>query len=93
MELGKVLEPLDRFREKMLFLRGLYNEEALKGDIHSSQTGNLLTGAPLASGGEIRSGISFDQVLAQTLRPRDQGAEPRARAASRRSRRSTRTTR
>ena len=28
--------------------------------------GNLLSGAPLASGGEIRSGTSFDQVLAQT---------------------------
>ena len=42
------------------------NEEALKGNIHSSQTGNLLSGAPLASGGEIRSGTSFDQLLAQT---------------------------
>ena len=66
------------FREKMLFIRGLYNAEALKGNIHSSQTGNLLSGAPLASGGEIRSGTSIDQLLAQTLRPLDQGAEPRA---------------
>src|SRR6266498_723158 len=54
MELGKVLAPLADFREKMLFIRGLYNDEALKGNIHSSQTGNLLSGAPLASGGEIR---------------------------------------
>jgi hypothetical protein len=66
MELGKVLTPLADFRERMLFIRGLYNAEALKGNIHSSQTGNLLSGAPLASGGEIRSGTSFDQVLAQT---------------------------
>src|SRR5262245_14168868 len=65
MELGKVLAPLSDFREKMLFIRGLYNEEALKGNIHSSQTGNLLSGAPLASGGEIRSGTSIDQLLAQ----------------------------
>src|SRR6186713_1022067 len=65
MELGKVLAPLTDFREKMLFIRGLYNEEALKGNIHSSQTGNLLSGAPLASGGEIRSGTSIDQLLAQ----------------------------
>lgn len=64
MELGKVLEPLAPHREKLLFLRGLYNEEALKGNIHSSQTGNLLSGAPLASGGAIRSGTSVDQVLA-----------------------------
>ena len=65
MELGQVLAPLSDFREKMLFIRGLYNEQALKGNIHSSQTGNLLSGAPLASGGEIRSGTSVDQVLAQ----------------------------
>ncbi|MDA7598283.1 DUF1552 domain-containing protein, partial [bacterium] len=66
MELGKVLEPLANFREKMLFINGLYHEEARKGNIHSSQTGNLLSGAPIASGGEIRSGTSMDQLLAQS---------------------------
>src|SRR5437867_2014018 len=65
MELGKVLSPLNDFKEKMLFINGLFNAEALKGNIHSSQTGNLLSGAPLASGGDIRSGTSIDQVLAQ----------------------------
>jgi hypothetical protein len=65
LELGQVLAPLASYREKMLFIRGLFNAEALKGNIHSSQTGNLLSGAPLASGGEIRSGTSFDQLLAQ----------------------------
>jgi hypothetical protein len=65
MVLGKVLAPLTDLREKMLFIRGLYNEQALKGNIHSSQTGNLLSGAPLASGGDIRSGTSVDQLLAQ----------------------------
>ena len=66
MELGQVLAPLQDFREKLLFISGLYNEQALKGNIHSSQTGNLLSGAPLASGGDIRSGTSVDQLLAQT---------------------------
>lgn len=66
MKLGQVLAPLADFREKLLFIRGLYNVEATKGNIHSSQTGNLLSGAPLASGGEVRSGTSFDQLLAQT---------------------------
>ena len=66
MELGRVLEPLAAYREKMLFVRGLYHEEARKGNIHSSQTGNMLSGASIASGGEIRSGTSFDQALAQT---------------------------
>jgi len=68
MELGPVLEPLSDFREKLLFVGGLYNEQALKGNIHSSQTGNMLSGAPLADGGEIRSGTSFDQVIAQHYR-------------------------
>src|SRR5580692_9390042 len=65
MQLGKVLTPLTDFRDKMLVIKGLYNAEALKGNIHSSQTGNLLSGAPLASGGEIRSGTSIDQLVAQ----------------------------
>ncbi len=65
MELGQVLAPLTDFREKMLFIRGLHNAEALKGNIHSSQTGNLLSGAPLSSGGEIKSGTSIDQLVAQ----------------------------
>lgn len=66
LEFGQVLAPLNDLRDKTLFIRGLYNEQALKGNIHSSQTGNLLSGAPLAPGGEIRSGTSVDQLLAQT---------------------------
>jgi hypothetical protein len=65
MELGQVLAPLNDFREKLTFIRGLYNAEALIGGIHSCQTGNLLTGAHLAPGGEIKSGISCDQVIAE----------------------------
>jgi hypothetical protein len=64
LEFGKVLEPLAPFREKTVFVKGLYNAEAMKGNIHSSQTGNLLSGAPLSAGGEIKSGTSFDQVIA-----------------------------
>ena len=66
LEFGQVLAPLADVGHKSLFIRGLYNEQALKGNIHSSQTGNLLSGAPLAAGGEIRSGTSVDQMLAQT---------------------------
>jgi len=67
MELGRVLHPLNDYRDRMVFIRGLYNAEALKGNIHSSQTGNLLSGAPLASGGTIRSGTSVDQLVAQKI--------------------------
>ena len=68
MKLGKVLTPLNDFRDQMVFIRGLYSAEALKGNIHSSQTGNLLSGAPLAAGGTIRSGTSVDQVVARRNR-------------------------
>ena len=67
MELGKVLHPLNDFRDRMVFIKGLYNAEALKGNIHSSQTGNLLSGAPLSAGGTIRSGTSVDQIVAQRI--------------------------
>ncbi|MCA9181919.1 MAG: DUF1552 domain-containing protein [Planctomycetales bacterium] len=67
MELGKVLQPLSDFREQLVFIQGLYNAEALKGNIHSSQTGNLLSGAPLAAGGNIMSGTSVDQVVAKHI--------------------------
>lgn len=65
MELGQVLAPLTDFRKKMVYIRGLFNAEALKGNIHSSMTGNILSGAPLTAGGEIRSGTSIDQLIAQ----------------------------
>jgi hypothetical protein len=68
MQLGKVLESLLPVREKMVFLRGLYNQEALIGGIHSCQTGNLLTGAHLAPAGEIKSGVSCDQVVAERMK-------------------------
>lgn len=67
MELGKVLEPLAPFREKLNFVEGLFNEQALYGGIHSAQTGQLLSGARLAPGGAVRSGISMDQVMARRI--------------------------
>jgi hypothetical protein len=51
----------------MTLVRGLYNAEAGKGGIHSAQTGNLLSGAPLEGGGGIHSGVSMDQLVAQKL--------------------------
>jgi len=68
MTLGKVLEPLLPVREKLNFIRGLYNAEALIGGIHSCQTGNLLTGAHLEPAGAIKSGISCDQVVADKMK-------------------------
>ncbi len=74
MELGKCLEPLEPFKGKMNFIKGLYNEAATGVGIHPGQTGNLLSGAKLQKGAELRGGVSMDQVLAnhlgqQTLQP------------------------
>ena len=66
-------------RENALRPRSLQRAGDLKGNIHSSQTGNLLSGSPLASGGEIRSGHQRRPVPRGDLRPIDQGAQPGAR--------------
>src|SRR5689334_16787660 len=66
MQLGRVLEPLNPHREKLTFVRGLRNLVGGPG-IHSSQTGNLLSGVTLGAGGEVRSGVSFDQIVAQRI--------------------------
>jgi hypothetical protein len=67
MELGPSLEPLLPFRDRLNFIGGLFNEAATNVGIHPGQTGNLLSGARLTRGPEIRGGISFDQVLANRL--------------------------
>jgi hypothetical protein len=66
MELGPCLEPLAPWRERMVFLRGLWNEQANNGIIHCMQTGNMLSGAAMAKN-EVHTGISFDQVMAQQI--------------------------
>lgn len=65
LQLGKVLEPVEPFKDKLNFVRGLYNPNARGCGIHSCMTGNLLTGSRLASGGRIHAGVSVDQMLAK----------------------------
>ena len=67
MELGPSLEPLAPLRERLNFIGGLFNEAATNVGIHPGQTGNLLSGARLTKGPEIRGGVSFDQVLGAGL--------------------------
>ena len=67
MEFGPSLEPLLPFRERVNFIGGLFNEAATNVGIHPGQTGNLLSGARLTKGPEIRGGVSFDQILANRL--------------------------
>lgn len=66
MELGQCLAPLEPWKERLVFLRGLWNEQANNGVIHCMQTGNMLSGAPMSKT-EVRTGISFDQLMAQRI--------------------------
>ncbi len=64
MELGKSLAPMEPIKHKMNFITGLFNENATEVGIHPGQTGNILSGAALQKGSELRGDISMDQVLA-----------------------------
>lgn len=67
MELGRCLEPLAPLRAKINVVNGLFNKRALGVGIHPGQTGNILSGAPLQKGAELKGGISVDQMLARHL--------------------------
>lgn len=67
MELGKSLQPLLPLREKINVVSGLFNRSAVGVGIHPGQTGNILSGASLQKGAELRGGISVDQVLAGAI--------------------------
>src|SRR5436309_5956605 len=65
MELGKSLEPMAPLKTKMNFITGLFNKNATGVGIHPGQTGNILSGAALQKGAELKGGVSVDQVLAR----------------------------
>src|SRR5262249_41406455 len=67
MELGRCLEPLVPLRSKLNVVNGLFNKHALGVGIHPGQTGNILSGAALQKGAELKGGISVDQMLAKHL--------------------------
>ena len=54
LELGKSLEPLEPYKGKLNFVTGLFNKNATNVGIHPGQTGNLLSGAALQKGAELR---------------------------------------
>ena len=67
-------------------VNGLFNKHALGVGIHPGQTGNILSGAALRKGAELKGGISVDQMLAKHLGEDDRPAEhgPGLRAADHR---------
>lgn len=67
MELSKTLTPMEPFKDKLNVISGLFNKNATGVGIHPGQTGNILSGASLQKGAELRGGISVDQVLANHI--------------------------
>ena len=67
MELGRSLQPLKELRGKINVVNGLFNKQATGVGIHPGQTGNILSGAALQKGAELKGGISVDQLLARHL--------------------------
>ncbi|HUP78057.1 MAG TPA: DUF1552 domain-containing protein, partial [Pirellula sp.] len=69
MELGAGLQPMLPHRDQMIFIRGLFNEQASKHpSAHLGRIPNLLSGAWVSMDqNQIRVGKSMDQVLAQNV--------------------------
>ncbi len=69
MELGPALAPMAPLRGDFTFVKGLFNEAAVKSSSpHLGRMPNLLSGATVSlNPADIRVGTSFDQVLAQRI--------------------------
>ncbi len=69
MELGESLAPLRPFTDEIVFLRGLFNEQAVRHtSAHLGRMPNLLSGAWVSTDqNEIRVGKSMDQLLAERI--------------------------
>lgn len=69
MEIGPGLAPLQPHREDIVFLKGLFNEQAVKNrSAHLGRMPNLLSGAWVSlDQNDLRVGRTMDQVLAQQI--------------------------
>lgn len=69
MEIGPGLAPMQPFREDIVFLRGLFNEQAVKHkSAHLGRSPNLLSGGWVSTDqNDIRVGLTMDQLLAQRI--------------------------
>lgn len=58
-------------KQKLNVIHGLFNKNATGVGIHPGQTGNILSGAALQKGAELRGAISVDQAMANALGQED----------------------
>src|SRR5215472_4695538 len=67
MKLSKTLSVLEPLKHKINVVDGLFNKASVGLGIHPAQTGSLLSGAQVSKGAILHSGISVDQVIANTV--------------------------
>jgi hypothetical protein len=67
MKLSRTLEPLEPLKQKVNVIDGLFVKALTGQGIHPAQTGSLLSGAHIAKGAIIHSGISVDQMIASRI--------------------------
>jgi hypothetical protein len=67
MKLSRTLQPLESLKQKINVIDGLQVKSLIGQGIHPAQTGSLLSGAQIAKGSIIHSGVSVDQMIANHL--------------------------
>lgn len=67
MKLSKSLSPLEPLKQKVNVIEGLYVKALTGQGIHPGQTGSLLSGAKIARGAILSSGVSVDQMIANQI--------------------------
>ena len=67
MKLSRTLQPLESLKQKINVIDGLQVKSLIGQGIHPAQTGSLLSGAPIAKGAIIHSGVSVDQMIANHM--------------------------
>ena len=69
MEFGPSAAPLASCAQDIVFVKGLYNEQAFKNPSpHQGRNANLLSGAWVSTDpSDIRVGVSMDQAIAKEI--------------------------
>jgi len=67
MKLSKTLSVMEPLKHKINVVDGLFNKASVGLGIHPAQTGSLLSGAQVSKGAVLHSGMSVDQMIANTL--------------------------
>jgi hypothetical protein len=67
LKLGGTLEILEPLKSKINVIDGLFVKALTGQGIHPAQTGSLLSGAHIQKGAILHSGVSVDQMMANTV--------------------------